>query len=372
MNPGNSAAAPGSGPSNDHHIQNQLLDAAQLAFINETQAYLEARTKYAEETLKIKRSRFRQYVLGGIWMAGVVSHETNSWNASLSNAYSAEFKKYQAGQGPHPGQYHEWVKKLPKTFAAEHKLKSAEEKAAIVKEFEERRRQDEKDELDARKAGSGFTRHIKSTVERMANLLKDLHVTGGVEGVIIVSPGKTSLPFPPYASATEEASKFFSSMTLARKTPLMLAKILEGWAITGIAEVLDIDGFISPTASNKIRDLCREIIRLGLQKLLGLETINMNYRNFDREIVEAYSVDLVGWPFLPDLRVTNPDNLDARQRAILHKALREGTCRWERLTNVQLEARKIENQHRQEQFGDVYIARKQRASKKRAIGEVEA
>ena len=55
-----------------------------------------------------------------------------------------------------------------------------------------------------------------------------------------------------------------------------------------------------------------------------------------------------------------------KQRATLFQALRDGSCRWERLTNVQLEARKIQNQQRQELMQDVYFARKKRTSKKRA------
>ena len=98
--------------------------------------------------------------------------------------------------------------------------------------------------------------------------------------------------------------------------------------------------------------------------------VNMNYRNYEGQIVEQYGVALLGWP-LDHLPVCNPGGLSAADVATLLKALQDGRCRWARLTPEELEARKVSNKLRQEQGEKVYTARKQRESKKRRLEGAE-
>ncbi|KAJ8582126.1 hypothetical protein M405DRAFT_750690 [Rhizopogon salebrosus TDB-379] len=85
----------------------------------------------------------------------------------------------------------------------------------------------------------------------------------------------------------------------------------------------------------------------------------MNYTNYERAIVEHYSVALDNWP-LPGT-VKNPSKVGGRgQVQILLDALKSDTCKWITLAESEIAKRKEENQARGEQ---VYIPRKARARK---------
>lgn len=60
----------------------------------------------------------------------------------------------------------------------------------------------------------------------------------------------------------------------------------------------------------------------------------MNYLNYDISIVQALHVKLVGWP--DDIPFGNPSTIpDVGSVRRLRNALKEGTCRWDKLTERQ-------------------------------------
>ena len=63
----------------------------------------------------------------------------------------------------------------------------------------------------------------------------------------------------------------------------------------------------------------------------------MNYANYDVSIVQAYGVQLIGWPLnggvVSPAQITN--TADMRK---LRNALKSGKCRWKRLTTSEVEA----------------------------------
>jgi hypothetical protein len=63
----------------------------------------------------------------------------------------------------------------------------------------------------------------------------------------------------------------------------------------------------------------------------------MNYANYDTSIVQAYSVQLTGWPL--DGGVVSPAHItNTADMRKLRNALKSGECRWKKLTTSEVEA----------------------------------
>ncbi|TFK61888.1 hypothetical protein BDN72DRAFT_863267 [Pluteus cervinus] len=121
---------------------------------------------------------------------------------------------------------------------------------------------------------------------------------------------------------------------------------------------------------------CRTHIQKGLQTIVDStrtastkRKVIMNYDNYERRIVETYSIALVGWPFD---RITNPGSINAQAEvALLACALDAKKCKWVKLSPKELSARKKKNQARQVRHGDVYKARKQTAKATRSVETIQ-
>jgi hypothetical protein len=70
----------------------------------------------------------------------------------------------------------------------------------------------------------------------------------------------------------------------------------------------------------------------------------MNYLNYERQIVEKYSVELTGWPIHGP--ICNPGKLDSADLAILRRALVDEVCKWRKLTEEEAKDRETSNQQR--------------------------
>jgi hypothetical protein len=92
------------------------------------------------------------------------------------------------------------------------------------------------------------------------------------------------------------------------------------------------------------------------QKALTARPPQMNYDNYERAIVETYSVDLQGFP---SGTVKNPGKLSKRKDIQQLLALLEGGgCAWVRLSDRELELRVASNKAREKRGDLVYKARK--------------
>ena len=67
----------------------------------------------------------------------------------------------------------------------------------------------------------------------------------------------------------------------------------------------------------------------------------MNYSSYQEKIVEKYGVKLTGWPIHGHIR--NPGQLSTDDNIILLKALVDGKCKWRKLTQGEVSARKLSN-----------------------------
>jgi hypothetical protein len=70
----------------------------------------------------------------------------------------------------------------------------------------------------------------------------------------------------------------------------------------------------------------------------------MNYRNYERQIVEKYGVALTGWPIHGYIR--NPGELTRDDTTILLNALTDDKCKWRKYTEAEVSYRKLSNKQR--------------------------
>ncbi len=78
----------------------------------------------------------------------------------------------------------------------------------------------------------------------------------------------------------------------------------------------------------------------------------MNYLNYEWQIVEKYGVELTGWPIHGCIR--NPGELSSDDNAILKDTLDHGRCKWRRLTEEEVSARKHSNKEQKANGETVY------------------
>ncbi|KAF6751974.1 hypothetical protein DFP72DRAFT_1070675 [Ephemerocybe angulata] len=82
---------------------------------------------------------------------------------------------------------------------------------------------------------------------------------------------------------------------------------------------------------------CRTIIHQGLNRLLNLKDVRMNYKNYDAEIRAKYKVQLRGWPLA--VKFAAPSSIGGTEdlRA-LNQALISGECRWVKMSEKEVAA----------------------------------
>ncbi|KAJ7143089.1 hypothetical protein C8R43DRAFT_891959, partial [Mycena crocata] len=91
------------------------------------------------------------------------------------------------------------------------------------------------------------------------------------------------------------------------------------------------------TGSNTLQELqqeCTAIIKQGLQTLLNMTKIAMNYENYIKALVLGKGVGLVGWPEGVEFKRMSKQSAIGPLRS-LHAALKDGTCHWKELSETE-------------------------------------
>lgn len=95
----------------------------------------------------------------------------------------------------------------------------------------------------------------------------------------------------------------------------------------------------------------------------------MNYENYERKIVETYSIALDGFPLGT---VQNPGKIGRRENLVqLLDSLINNSCAWVKLTDSECTERTKNNRERQANGEQVYKARKRRAAKATSVKSKE-
>ncbi|KIK13499.1 hypothetical protein PISMIDRAFT_645506, partial [Pisolithus microcarpus 441] len=149
----------------------------------------------------------------------------------------------------------------------------------------------------------------------------------GLEGFYIAVRGTVEDLSEPKVFFTEKAEKFIRNVLGIE--PRHLALRLESWVVSGIEYVL---------TTNSIKG-----------------NSQMNYINYEKQIVEKLGVALHGWP-IPG-RVCNPSKVKRTELEKLLDALKEEKCKWVRLTPQELATRIADNKARQARGEQIYQPR---------------
>ncbi|VDB91473.1 unnamed protein product [Peniophora sp. CBMAI 1063] len=353
----------------DWNVQKSIKTADCQEWLGEKWATYKSWAEDAETKFGLSEHRFNASIISETFTSSKARGLTK-WNATLANGYSRAKDDFAAGRiKDNPGKYHEWLPKAMGDMQAKYAGLSEEQRKAEVTEYTTRRNLNVGEERRQRKPGSGFSRSVGATGDRITKLLDDLNETAGVESIIIMAPGDPHLPFTPMHHVTGTAKRFMKDVELVRKEPAVVAKMLEGYCASGIAAGPDLNVSITNTTAKAKRSKIRASIQDGLDEIVGRK-VPMNYRNLEGAIVEELGVALVGWP-LTDKPVSQPSGLSASELVRVEKALDDNTLCWVRLSEQQLAERKLRNKMLQDAGNSVYFPRKARA-KKRRIDQVEA
>ncbi|KAG1782060.1 hypothetical protein EV702DRAFT_961417, partial [Suillus placidus] len=149
------------------------------------------------------------------------------------------------------------------------------------------------------------------------------------------------------AHANSKATRHDMNATFT-SMDLVSVNVFLGFAIHDL--IFDVDQHTittHPRPLNKLVSDCRTLIQEELGKLLHniKGKVNMNYTNYERNIVEHYGLALVNWPLSGHVR--NPSKVGGRaQVQSLLDALKSRSCEWVRLTDEERVTRMKDNRER--------------------------
>ncbi|KAJ7139155.1 hypothetical protein C8R44DRAFT_604890, partial [Mycena epipterygia] len=112
---------------------------------------------------------------------------------------------------------------------------------------------------------------------------------------------------------------------ILKRDPADVAALFELWAVSRERGDTGADTLLS------MQQECTNIIKTGLQAILGKTKVQMNYDNYIRALVEGKNVGLVGWPEGVDFKRMSKQSAIGPLR-LLRDALKSGTCKWKVLT----------------------------------------
>ncbi|KAJ6511742.1 hypothetical protein DFH09DRAFT_1333628 [Mycena vulgaris] len=158
-------------------------------------------------------------------------------------------------------------------------------------------------------------RDVLNTVHNIQRMLNDLSYRVGVKAFFCIMQSSADFFMAP--------QWYFTSKELERYMPITVGRKWD----TGAAKV----DFLKA----KIRDA----VLSGLVAIAGQLDIHMDYLHHEESIVLKHSVELVGWSCD---RFVNPSKLSSALPVLqeLRDALKDGKCKWVKLTPEQLQSRR--------------------------------
>ncbi|KAJ6481140.1 hypothetical protein C8R45DRAFT_1100697 [Mycena sanguinolenta] len=212
-------------------------------------------------------------------------------------------------------------------FHHEYEAMTAEEKAAMVKRYDE----EHKDEVQKMRRDTPMARirDFSNTVKNIEQLMHGLSYRVGVEGFYCLVQNSTDFHMSP--------QWYFTSPELARYLPIAVGRKwdtatvglkLEAFAIAGC----DTMGMLRNTPQKVLylKAEIREFILAGLAQTVG-RSLDMEYVHYEECIVLRYGVMLIGWT--AD-KFANPSELSSSLIVLttLRDALKNGECKWVKLS----------------------------------------
>ncbi|KAG1880021.1 hypothetical protein F4604DRAFT_1922706 [Suillus subluteus] len=200
---------------------------------------------------------------------------------------------------------------------------------------------------------------VNSTFNTMEKEWTAINACTSVEGFYIAVRGDLEHFHEAKVFLTTKAKSFIKDVL--HFEPKHLALKFESWVVGNFGE----ESSTSATKQlplPKIVSLCRKNIQIGLDSILqennlASKKVQMNYENYEKNIVEVYGVAINGWTY--EKSVCNPGKIGRREHLIkLSDALVKGECSWAMLSEEELSERISNNRKRQTSGEQVYKSRK--------------
>ncbi|KAH7904945.1 hypothetical protein BJ138DRAFT_1234068 [Hygrophoropsis aurantiaca] len=236
-------------------------------------------------------------------------------------------------------------------------LDSDQEQAFIEQLNEHRKLQ----KFGLRANNTAAARDMLCTLDNVCGTLDSMARRTGSYAVFFATRGHVNDLGEPTWHGTDNAMDFFEDVLGLEADDI--CRKFEQWACTRNENGLERDSLLN------VRRACIRFIKSGLNALIGKNKgISMNYENYEKNIMQKYRVQLIGWP--TDIPFVSPSKINTITEARkLRDALKDGTCHWAPMSAKEVEAHTKSIETRLAEGVKVGKPRAPRADKGRARGK---
>ncbi|KAJ7577149.1 hypothetical protein C8J56DRAFT_1061301 [Mycena floridula] len=285
---------------------------------------------------------------------------------SAQNAF-VSLKAMELNADRAPGQKLK-LKDIQAAVAADKSMQEAtEEEKEKVKELLAEKRLEKA--LGARATHSGESKDMAAFSRRMGIEFFNLHQRTGAMGFGFLTRGDMDSNGAACWWACGNAVDFVKKKLNMGMWDMQ--RSFESWAV----DASSAGPSKGPSNMNERKKACATMILSNLLYITHSKDIQMSYANYDREMVIAHKVHLIGWP--PHVPFAAPSTLtrsgDVRD---LLEALESGACHWEKVNKKQLDAARARVEaeppkKRSERSDAGGTHRKSKGKQKRSASEVK-
>ncbi|THG93298.1 hypothetical protein EW026_g7903 [Hermanssonia centrifuga] len=308
---------------------------------------IEQRTKELGE----KYGRKQRYFLDRIFNGGVKA--VNGSKTSAFNAW-AHFKCEQVNEDLPPHQAVPLLEVQERYINEYHQL-TGEDKERLVHDFELIK---ETRKRGPRVTARGKIQDIVHTTKQMEELLSGLDSRVGIQALFCVVRSSSNFAMKPRWYFTSPDLERYLEIAVRKKFEAkQVGALMEAYAVAGgsVASVLRTSKMKADWFKALIRDKVTEL----LVEISGNEHANMQYLNYERDIVQKYHIKMVGWTHEKFVNVSELGNsLEPLEK--LWNALKNGTCKFVKISSTEVATR-------QERTRQAVVAGEVAAPKQRKI-----
>ncbi|KAJ7131815.1 hypothetical protein C8R43DRAFT_1133488 [Mycena crocata] len=195
-----------------------------------------------------------------------------------------------------------------------------EEEEEMLQDLEEKRAVKHHGARATNKAAKDDARQ---TMERLAKEIMALAERCGMMGFAFFTRGHIHDRTVPVSIESWGAMRFVREML--KKEPSDVQAMFELWAVNQLR------GDTGSLTLQELQKECTQIITSGYLAIINATKGAMNYENYIKAVVEKKGYGIVNWPKETPFKRMSLQSSIGPLRA-LHKVLKDGTCRWKKLT----------------------------------------
>ncbi|KAJ6631845.1 hypothetical protein B0H10DRAFT_2206257 [Mycena sp. CBHHK59/15] len=249
------------------------------------------------------------------------------------NAYNA-FKAEKAAERREEGSKGMTAPELHAAYHAEYDNMTDEEKAALAQRHQEQREEIPKIRRDT---PQGRMRDMSNVVRNIQLLMIGLMYRVGIEGFFCIVRNSSDFFMPPQWYFTSQEVERYMPLAVGRKWDTGSAGTkIEAFAVAGCdtLNLLHTNGQRVAWVKAEIRDM----VLSGLVEV-SKKQLKMEYVHYREDIVVKHGLELIGWT--AD-KFVSPSELSSSLHVLgkLWDTLKEGTCKWVKLSPAEHQARK--------------------------------